>query len=393
MATGKIGKEIKGQLSSPVENQAHQYKSIFSKKNINKLSASKNTFCLGDNLYLMKKYLNEGKKVDLIYTDPPYGTNKEFIDRDLVHSYSDRRNPDDQYEFLKERIVLMRDLLNDDGSIYLHIGSELLGECKIILDEVFGKSNLRNVITRRKCSSKNSTKNSFPDLNDYILFYSKTSSYKFFQQGISPTDEWINKEYPKKDEKGRYKLVPVHAPGIRHGETGKKWKGKLPPKGKHWQLVPNKLEMLDKEGEIHWSKNNNPRRKVRLTKDKTLPFTNYWSNFRDPHHQSIKITGYPTEKNIDMLKLIVKSSSVEGDTLLDPFCGSGTFLEASASLNRHFIGFDNSPIAAEHTLKRLKFGTSNMGDHVNKTKQEKFNFVSNIDFEFLIPTGSNKDFN
>lgn len=386
MATGKIGKEIIGEFNSPLENEITQYKSIFSKKNIKKLSSSKNIFCLGDNLYLMKKFLDEAKKVDLIYTDPPYGTNKEFIDRDLKHSYSDRRNPGEQYDYLKERIVLMRDLLNDDGSIYLHIGSELIGECKIILDEVFGKSNLRSVITRKKCSSKNSTKNSYPDLNDYILFYSKTKNYKFFQQGTTPSAEWINKEYTKQDSKGRYKLVPIHAPGIRYGETGKKWRGKLPPKGKHWQLTPNKLEKLDKEGEIHWSKNNNPRRKVRLTKDKIIPFTNYWSNFRDPHHQSIKISGYPTEKNLDMLKLIVKSSSEEGDTLLDPFCGSGTFLEASSSLSRNFIGFDNSPVAAEHTFKRLRFGSSRMGDHVNKTKQEKLNFESNADFEFLIPS-------
>ena len=80
-------------------------------------------------------------------------------------------------------------------------------------------------------------------------------------------------QYPCIDEKTgrRYKKVPIHAPGIRNGETGKEWRGKLPPKGKHWQYTPEKLDELDKAGEIYWSPTGNPRRMVYCDPQKGIP--------------------------------------------------------------------------------------------------------------------------
>src|SRR5690606_8792432 len=124
---------------------------------------------------------------------------------------------------------------------------------------------------RRKCSSKNSTRNSYPNLLDFILYYTKSRNFTWNQPTEEPTAEWIQREYPKRDDKGQYKLVPVHAPGIRRGATGSEWRGMLPPPGKHWQYTPQKLDELDAAGEIHWSRNGNPRRKVYLQPDKGLP--------------------------------------------------------------------------------------------------------------------------
>ena len=135
---------------------------------------------------------------------------------------------------------------------------------KLIMDEVFGEKNCRAFITRKKCSTKNYTKNTYGNVSDYILFYSKTSDYVWNR----PYEPWqyekMIEQYPCIDEKTgrRYKKVPIHAPGIRNGETGKEWRGKLPPKGKHWQYTPEKLDELDKAGEIYWSPKGNPRRMV-----------------------------------------------------------------------------------------------------------------------------------
>jgi len=360
-----------------VEN--HTY-TICSKDNFKEVeSIPTNSFMLADNFYALRKLIDDYQnKVTLIYLDPPYGTGKDFVSRELKHAYTDIFSTVSWIEFMRRRLILMRELLADNGSIYIHIGHQMLFHLKVIMDEVFGEKNFKNIIVRKKCSSKNYTKNQYPNLNDYILFYTKTNNYVWNQPTTTPSKEWIDKEYTKVDEKGRYKLVPIHAPGIRNGETGKPWKGLMPPKGKHWQLTPKKLDELDKNGEIHWSKNGNPRRKVYLTKEKQIPITDYWDNYRDAHHQSIKITGYPTEKNLDMLKMIVRASSNEGDIVLDPFSGSGTTLHAANDLKRSWIGIDQSFTAAEATIKRLKYGLQKMGDYVNIQKNTNLFESSNV---------------
>lgn len=335
-----------------------------------------NSFVLADNYHVLKKLTeNHKNRVRLIYIDPPYGTGKGFQSRSLKHAYEDQMGPAEWCEFMRRRLILMRELLSEDGSIYAHIGHQMLFHLKMIMDEVFGEKNFRNMIVRKKCSSKNYTKNQYPNLNDYILFYSKTDKYIWNTPSVPASEEWINKEYTKSDTKGRYKLVPIHAPGVRNGETGKMWKGMYPPKGKHWQQTPDKLDTLDKNGEIHWSKTGNPRRKVYLPENKQRPLTDYWDQYRDAHHQSIKITGYPTEKNLSMLKAIVEASSNKGDIVLDPFNGSGTTIHAASDLCRKWIGIDQSFTAAEATLNRMKHGLNPMGDYVNSKKNQQ-----NLDF-------------
>lgn len=327
-----------------------------------------NSLVFSDNFYglgsLLKHYSG---KVSLIYTDPPFATGTAFHSRKQQHAYEDKFGPATYVEFMRRRLILMRELLADDGSIYLHIGHQMLFHLKLTMDEVFGRSNFRNLIIRKKCSSKNYTKHQYPNLNDYILFYSKSKKWKWNAPGVPASAEWIAREYGKIDEKGRYKLVPIHAPGVRNGETGKEWCGMLPPTGKHWQFTPEKLDELDRKGEIYRSRTGNPRRKVYIEEEKQLQLTDYWDQFRDPHHQSIAISGYPTEKNLEMLRTIVSASSDVGDLVLDPFAGSGTTLQAASEGSRRWIGIDESATAAEATISRLRYGVSPMGDYVKRT--------------------------
>ncbi len=323
-----------------------------------------------DNWFALHELINCGVKFNLIYLDPPYATGLDFSSRSLEHAYNDSLVGASYIEYMRQRLILMRELMTDDGSIYIHIGHQMVSELKIVMDEIFGAKNFRNKITRRKCSSKNFTKNQYPNLNDYLLFYTKGNQYIWNQPREKADKEWIDKEYQKVDERGQYKLVPIHAPGIRRGETGSEWRGMTPPKGKHWQFVPSKLDEFDKNGEIHWSKTGNPRRKVYLTEGKSLPITDYWSSFRDAYHQSTLITGYPTEKNLDMLKMIVAASSNPGDLVLDPFCGSGTALHAAEYLGRRWFGIDQSFSAIKTSAYRLIKGRNKMGDYVNTVKTE-----------------------
>lgn len=332
----------------------------------NASSISPNAVVLSDNFLALHSLLSRGTRAKLVYLDPPFCTGMEFHSRKLQHAYSDKLGEAAYLEFMRRRLILLRELLADDGSIYVHIGPQMVGHLKAMMDEVFGAQNFQNIITRRKCSSKNFTRNQYANIHDYILFYSRSSRFIWNQPGEKPDDAWIEREYPKVDARGRYKLVPVHAPGTRRGETGKPWRGKLPPSGKHWQYAPAKLDELDERGEIHWSRNGNPRRKVYLEPGKLVGFTDYWPNFRDAHHQSVKITGYPTEKNLQMLRMIVAASSNPGDLVIDPFCGSGTTLEAAHLAGRSWIGIDESFAALAAALGRLRHGTEAMGDFVER---------------------------
>lgn len=333
-----------------------------------------NSFILEDNFFVLNKMIYENKKVSLYYLDPPYGTGFDFHSRDLLHAYNDSMGPATYIEFMRRRLILMRETMTDDGSIYVHIGHQMLAHLKLVMDEVFGPGNFRNLITRRKCSSKNFTSKQYANIHDYILFYSKTKSYKWNKPGIAPEEEWIDREYPKIDSLGRrYKLVPVHAPGTRKGKTGEPWRGMMPPSGKHWQYTPDKLDELDRLGDIHWSRNGNPRRKVYWSSDKKMALTDYWDQYRDAHHQSVKITGYPTEKNLAMIKMIVGASSDEGDLVVDPFCGSGTTLHAARDLGRRYLGMDASFSAAKSTLHRMRYGLEPMGDYVKQRAKKAEN--------------------
>jgi adenine-specific DNA-methyltransferase len=313
----------------------------------------------GDNFLALSNLLNNENikgKVRLIYIDPPYATNSVFMSKNQKDAYTDLLTGADYIEFMRERLVLLRELLAEDGSIYVHLDGNAIFEIKLILDEIFGAKNFRNFITRKKCNSKNYTRKTYGNISDYVLFYTKSDNYIWNR----PFEEWdedkILKEYPcvERETGRRFKKVPIHAPGVRNGETGKIWRGMMPPKGKHWQYTPEKLDELDAKGEIYWSPTGNPRRKVYFDLSEGIPVQDIWLDYLDAYNQNIKVTGYPTEKNLSLLHRIVETSSNKGDLVLDCFCGSGTTLLASDMLSREWIGIDNSPLAIDTVIQRLR---------------------------------------
>lgn len=306
-------------------------------------------------------------KIRLIYIDPPFATQTAFHSRKLISAYDDLLTGNDYLEFLRERLILMYRLLANDGSLYLHLDAKMVFPVKIIMDEVFGASGFRNCIVRKKCNPKNYTRKQYGNVCDFILFYSKGSEW-IWNRPIEPWAPERTKEYQYVEpETGRrYMKVPVHAPQIRRGETGQPWRGRLPPPGKHWQYPPRVLDEMDARGEIYWSPNGNPRRKVYLDQSPGVGVQDLWLDFRDAHNQNIRITGYPTEKNVDILRRIIFSSSNPGDLVLDCFVGAGTTLVAASELDRRWIGIDNSAEALRATLRRFAVGTEPMGDFVGR---------------------------
>lgn len=333
--------------------------------------ANENRLYYGDNLPILASLLKDDSvkgKVRLIYIDPPFATKSVFQSRSQTDAYSDLLAGNNYIEFLRQRLIILRELLADNGSIYIHLDENMAFYIKVIMDEIFGQRNFRNWITRKKCNPKNYTKKTYGNVSDFILFYTKSDTYVWNRPVEEWTDQRANKEYEyiEKETGRRYKKVPIHAPGVRNGETGKSWRGMNPPPGKHWQFPPKTLDEMDARGEIYWSKTGNPRRKIYLDSSSGIPVQDIWLEFRDAHNQNIKITGYPTEKNPDLLARIIRGSSNSDDLVLDCFAGSGTTLSVASELGRRWIGIDNSSEAIATTLRRFAKGCERMGDFVSQ---------------------------
>ncbi len=322
----------------------------------------------GDNLPALRSLLEDYRgRVSLVYIDPPFATNGEFrVGRERTGTVSNSRTDELAYrdnlvgepylEFLRERLLLLRELLAENGSIYLHIDYKIGHYVKVLLDEVFGQRNFRNDITRIKCNPKNFPRKGYGNIKDLILFYSKSAQIIWNEPRVPLSRREQERLFRKIDADGRrYTTVPLHAPGETvNGSTGKPWRGLLPPPGRHWRSEPEALECLAQQGLIEWSANGVPRKKIFADAKATRRMQDIWE-FKDPQYPV-----YPTQKSLDLLRFIVATSSNEGDLILDCFCGAGTALVAAQELGRRWIGVDNSAPAIAATRQRLAELPANM---------------------------------
>lgn len=323
---------------------------------------SSNKLFYGDNIEILKALMyqyNLKGKIDLIYIDPPFATNNIFkIGQDRTNTISMNSNGDIAYkdlivgdeflEFIRERLIIARELLSDKGSIYLHIDYKTGHYIKILMDEIFGMDNFKNDITRIKCNPKNFKRKAYGNIKDLILFYTKTKNNIWNECYTEYSKEDISKLYKKIKDGRFYTTVPLHAPGeTKNGATSLSFKGINAPHGRHWRCSPAELEELDRQGLIEWSKNGVPRRIIYADEKLGKKAQDIW-DFKDPQYPV-----YPTEKNLDLLTRIIKTSSNANSIVMDFFCGSGTTLLAAEQLSRKWIGIDKSYRAIEITLNKL----------------------------------------
>lgn len=351
------------------------------KSNIN--IGEKSVLFSGDNFYalsiLLKKYR---EKIDLVYIDPPFNTDNDFYvssvransisaNKNSILAYSDKMTKEDYFEFLRERLIIIKELLSDKGSIYLHIDCKIGQYVKVIMDEIFGEENFKNDITRIKSNPKNFYRRAYGNEKDVILFYSKNSKKNIWNDIKIPLEtEEINEKFKKIDNNGRrYTTVPLHAPGeTKNGVTGQPWKNIPVPEGRHWRTDPSEFDKLDAQGDIEWSSNGNPRIKKYADKHEGKRIQDVWE-FKDPQNPI-----YPTQKNKNMIKQIIMQSSDKQSIVLDCFAGSGVTLECANELGRKWIGVDNSKVAIEK-IKSREIGEF---DFINVTKYQDFNNPQNV---------------
>ncbi len=280
----------------------------------------KNRLIWGDNLLIMGSLLREfAGKINLIYIDPPFATGDDFsftvnigdqaeVTKEPsaleVKAYRDTwgKGIQSYLQMMYDRLVLMKELLADDGSIYVHLDWHVGHYVKLIMDEIFGRDNFRNEIVWRYGKMAASTKK-FLSNHDILLFYSKSNNFTFNQQ-----------------------FIPLEKPIKRLARTVKD--GKL-------------VNVKDEKGKL-----------VYIEKTERI-VDDVWDDIPIVMHASTQFLNFPTQKPESLLERIIKTSSNEGDLVADFFCGSGTTGVVAEKLGRRWIMSDLGRFAIHTTRKRL----------------------------------------
>ena len=298
---------------------------------------------------MLKEYRG---KVDLIYIDPPFDSKADYKKKIKLKGksaandssafeekqYGDIWSSDEYLQFMYERLILLRELLASDGSIYLHCDWHRAAQLRMLLDEVFGPSNFRNEIVWSYFGFKRATSKKFPQKHDLIYSYTKSAEYTWHVQYKPHSDDYIKRF--KKDENGRLYRDDVNPTG-----------------------GGSRIIYLDEvEGDI---------------------IDSVWNDIPPVNPVAKDRQNYPTQKPVKLIERIIEASTNPNDLVFDCFMGSGTTQAAAINTGRRYIGADINLGAVQTTTKRLLIQMDDLESRLNVGTQtagfEVYN-VNNYDF-------------
>jgi DNA modification methylase len=318
----------------------------------------------------MREEIEKNGGIKLIYIDPPFDVGADFsmdieigddtftkrpnVLEELAYRDTWGKGADSFIAMIYERLIIMRDLLADDGSIYVHCDWRVNGYMRLILDEIFGANFFRNEIVWQRTGAHNDA-GRFGVVHDTIFFYAKTERNYFEPVFIPLSDEHLETRFNQVEEGTgkRFFAGPITAPGAG---PARKFNGKLinPPKGRHWSYSQENIDDLEKKNLIYYSSTGTPYLKQYM-EEYSEQGRRVQSNWTDilPSKTGTELLGYPTQKPEKLLDRIISASTVENDIVADFFCGSGTTLAVAEKLNRKWIGSDLGKFAIHTTRKRM----------------------------------------
>ncbi len=321
----------------------------------------------------LRRQIEEAGGLKLIYIDPPFDVGADFsmdieIGGETFHkepnlleqiAYRDTwgRGADSFISMIYERLILMRDLLAEDGSIYVHCDPRVNAFIRTCCDEVFGRDRFLNEIIWRRAFAHNDPTRC-GNIHDIIYYYSKYEQRIWNKVFQKPSPDYIEQFFDQYDpsRNERYNRLPLDAP--RHGDGGNllyEWKGVWPASGRTWAYLKKKMEEFDQQGRIHYPKSEDgkPRLKRYESEYEGTALQDLWIDLNKIHNQSSEQLSYPTQKPEALLDRIIKASSNEGDLVADFFCGSGTTAAVAEKLGRKWIATDLGKFGIHTTRKRL----------------------------------------
>jgi DNA modification methylase len=370
------------------------------------VDVAENALYYGDNLDVLRRYVKD-ETVDLVYLDPPFNSNatysvlfghadgsksaaqiqafedtwhwdqaaaEEFQEAvkhggrvaEALVAFQALLGPSTMLAYLSmmaPRLLELRRVLKSTGSLYLHCDPTASHYLKLLLDAVFGPDNFRNEVTWRRTAAKGDARRKFGSIHDTLLVYGKTSA-TFFEPARRAPDAAYRARFRLDDHdgKGPYRLAPLDSPNPRPNLTYP-YKG-YPPPAKGWRVSKELMEELDAEGRLAFPKTPTGRiaRKHYLAEQEWPTVGDVWTDITPLQASSAERLGYPTQKPLALLERIIESGSRPGDTILDPFCGCGTTIEAAEKLKRRWIGIDLTALAI--SLIKSRLAASGTADYV-----------------------------
>lgn len=358
-----------------------------------------NELYFGDNLDVLRAMPAES--VDLIYLDPPfnsnanynvlYGTRRAGPSQAQSHAFEDtwtwgrdaQRALDQTAErhleagalldafqkvfggskmmaylaMMAVRLIEMRRVLRNAGAIYLHCDPTASHYLKLLLDAIFGATNFRNEIVWKRTSAHSDAAQGlsrFGRTHDVLLFYGKSARGTWKNMFVPLSEQYIASHYSSKDTGTERKFTTSDLTAAKPGgDTSYEWKGVRPPVGRYWAYSKGNMEKFEAEGRLVYSKRGMPRLKNYLDKRPGVSLGDVWTDIFPVNSQAVERVGYPTQKPQALLERLIEASSNPGDTVLDPFCGCGTAIEASEKLGRKWIGIDITYLAIHVVEGRL----------------------------------------
>ncbi len=365
------------------------------------MTTEKNQLYYGDNLEVLQRYVKD-QPVDLVYLDPPFNSRQDynvlFAEKDGSHSSSQIHAFEDTWEWnldaqrayeqiverggqvadtmrafwtflhgtdmmaylamMAPRLVELRRVLKETGSIYLQCDPTASHYLKILMDAVFGPQFFRNEIIWQRTSSHANVSQKFAAVHDVLLFFGKGQKSTWTQQFAPYSDDYIETFFDQVDEDGRRYFRRDLTASMSRASSGQlyTWHGVTPPPSRCWSMSKENMDQLEAEGRIHWPKKQGgmPRLKLYPEDQPGVPLSDIWADLKTMHNLSAERLGYPTQKPEALLERILKASSNEGDVVLDPFCGCGTTVQVAQRLNRRWIGIDITHLAINLIKTRLR---------------------------------------
>jgi len=327
--------------------------------------SAENLLIQGDNLDALKALLPFYRgRVKCIFIDPPYNTKSAF------EHYDDNLEHSQWLSMMQPRLVLLRELLAEDGSIWVTIDDNEGHYLKVLMDEVFGRRCFAatNVWQKRYSRDNNSA---IGDVHDYVICYAKnTELFKEVRNKIEP-DAKTRSAYrnPNNDPRGPWRLIPMSGAELRPNQQYpvKTPSGKIiyPPEGRHWSVLEPKFLELVAEGKVFFGKNGDSAPGlIRYFSEieGLVPWT-WWphedvghtdESKKEIHALFGKTDAFSTPKPERLLQRIIHIATNPGDLVLDSFLGSGTTVAVAHKMGRRWIGIEMGEHAQTHCLPRLQ---------------------------------------
>jgi len=303
----------------------------------------------------------------LIYIDPPFDVGADFsmdiqiggdtftkkpnILEEIAYRDTWGKGADSFIAMIYERLALMRDLLAEDGSIYVHCDWRVTAHIRSVMDELFRDRFRNEIIWKRTTSHSEASK--FGQVHDTIYFYAKSEAYCWNPQFTDYDQEYVDKYFRFTDADGR-RYWKEDASGAGSGPARRFGDKEIPPPpGRHWRWTQEKIDELFAQGRFEFTKTGRPEFKRYLDEQQGAYVCDIWEDIKRINQVADERTGYSTQKPEALLERIIKASSNEGDLVADFFCGSGTTAAVAEKLGRKWIVSDLGKFAIHTTRKRM----------------------------------------